>query len=951
MFYHLINNASNAWYDSKACTINELIGYMRAQSALRDAQIDAIKTYLYLKIACDNKPLPQLFYEGAFNTLDTDALNNELISQPLRDFLTHNKAALALYEYAKQNADKSLLELIYKDYERLDYQGIFAKMFYDISYTDYLFSLPMGAGKTYLMAAFIYLDLYFAMNEPSNKAFAHNFLILAPSGLKSSILPSLRNIEHFNPSWILPEPSASEIKSLIKFEILNENKSDKKSNKTKNPNVAKIARYQPFSSMFGVVLLTNAEKVILDRIDKEPTLFRNTSQNDKQAWQVANELREFIGKIPNLSIFIDEVHHAASDNDSEVKLRKVVSKWSQSKSITMVAGFSGTPYLKSKVKIAISSNLTLEHKQIANTVHYYPLLQGIGNFLKTPIVQISSSTNRLDIVESGLREFLEHSSTYANALHSKIAIYCGSIENLEEQIYPKVCEILSEFQLNQTAVLKFHKGNKAYPEPKDAQSVFDTLDYDSTIKVILLVQIGKEGWDCKSLSAVILSQEGDCPTNMVLQTSCRCLRQVEKGKDEKALIYLNKSNADKLSAQLKAEQHISLADFQNGAQKEQIAIYRYDRTDKLKLPPIDFYQIQLNYDRTIIQKANPKEKLANLKPTKQISTLITQKDFDDNTLNTFVQNQSQKELHANFYAWLYGIVKESFMSLNLQDLKTHFPALQRIFKEITYEKNGELYFNNDYDKRATESSIRKAFSPKRDFTTTKETLPQSATLLLAEKLLSPLMIDTQKQDSFLPDQTNVAQIIDIDKGAAYQPLSQNDKETLIKLLGLEQAQKSIAEKERRLNSPYIIHKDESFHYLPYRTDSKFERDIFTQILLLQDFKDLNLEIFYNGDSHLTAFRIQTYKNNAKLGLYTPDFLILKREKGIILKVLILETKGEAYALNFKDKKDFMSEFIALNNEKCGYKKFDFLYLDDSSNLTQQILQIEHALKTFFKDKQ
>ena len=26
-------------------------------------------------------------------------------------------------------------------------------------YTDYLFSLPMGAGKTYLMSAFIYLDL------------------------------------------------------------------------------------------------------------------------------------------------------------------------------------------------------------------------------------------------------------------------------------------------------------------------------------------------------------------------------------------------------------------------------------------------------------------------------------------------------------------------------------------------------------------------------------------------------------------------------------------------------------------------------------------------------------------------------------------------------------------------------------------------------------------------
>lgn len=28
----------------------------------------------------------------------------------------------------------------------------------------------MGAGKTFLMSAFIYLDLYFAMNEPYNKA-------------------------------------------------------------------------------------------------------------------------------------------------------------------------------------------------------------------------------------------------------------------------------------------------------------------------------------------------------------------------------------------------------------------------------------------------------------------------------------------------------------------------------------------------------------------------------------------------------------------------------------------------------------------------------------------------------------------------------------------------------------------------------------------------------------
>ena len=40
------------------------------------------------------------------------------------------------------------------------------------------------------MAASIYLDLYFARNELHNPAFAHNFMIFAPSGLKSSVVPA-----------------------------------------------------------------------------------------------------------------------------------------------------------------------------------------------------------------------------------------------------------------------------------------------------------------------------------------------------------------------------------------------------------------------------------------------------------------------------------------------------------------------------------------------------------------------------------------------------------------------------------------------------------------------------------------------------------------------------------------------------------------------------------------
>ncbi len=113
---------------------------------------------------------------------------------------------------------------------------------------------------------------------------------------------------------------------------------------------------------------------------------------------------------------------------------------------------------------------------------------------------------------------------------------------------------------------------------------------------MLLVQIGKEGWDCRSLTGIILSQEGDCPEkNMVLQTSCRCLRQVDKNAPETALIYLNDSNADKLNAQLQQQHRISLKEFTE-ASHGKTEIKRYDRTAYLKLPKIDFYQFKVNYE-------------------------------------------------------------------------------------------------------------------------------------------------------------------------------------------------------------------------------------------------------------------------------------------------------------------------------------------------------------------
>ena len=134
---------------------------------------------------------------------------------------------------------------------------------------------------------------------------------------------------------------------MISFEVLDQSKTAKKSNKTKNPNVQKIANHQPLSELFGLVAVTNAEKVILDRIQESQGQINLFEESDDEKDRQANELRNLIGKLPALSIFIDEVHHAVSD---EIKLRAVVTCWAENDTVNSVIGFSGTPYLEKQRK-------------------------------------------------------------------------------------------------------------------------------------------------------------------------------------------------------------------------------------------------------------------------------------------------------------------------------------------------------------------------------------------------------------------------------------------------------------------------------------------------------------------------------------------------------------------------------------------------------------------------
>jgi len=128
-------------------------------------------------------------------------------------------------------------------------------------------------------------------------------------------------------------------------------------------------------------------------------------------------------------------------------------------------------------------------------------------------------------------------------------------------------------------------------------------------------------------------------------------------------------------------------------------------------------------------------------------------------------------------------------------------------------------------------------------------------------------------------------------------------------------------------------------------------------LQLADFKNKELEIYYNGERGLTEFVINCFAKEGRywknVGKYTTNFLIVKRTaKDKIHKALLIETKGSVYAADkvFQKKKSYVeTEFLKLNKEKFGYQRFDFLYLEDSKDIAANITKLNNKINQFFND--
>ena len=926
----LIQNQVGIWKNdilsgSQHSIVGDILRHIQNAGELRPPQVEAIETYLWLKFEGQNKKLADIICSGLLYDEDIASQYNyhRILHTGSNKFLK-----TFLNGFFEDNNLKNLRETLLDDPqgENNDWIKLLNDLFHDFQYPNYFYSLPMGAGKTFLMACFIYLDLYFASFLKNDSRFAHNFVVFAPHASKTAILPSLTTIKDFQPEWILPKSDAQRLKQLISVEILDYLGSKRKDKlHSRNPNLEKVNRMRQ-SQDFGLIFITNAEKVVLEKYTPEDQLilkdvkrFRTNLLAKKKVDEIrkTNELRDALSQIRQLQVILDEGHHAYSPNN---KLREAVKILNQHHNVNSVIGFSGTPYVNNTIHLG---DQKIKFNQIQDVVYNYPLHLGIGRFLKKPRI-ISMDIKDSEFMKEALTDFFNnYNIEYSEGIKSKIAFYCPNIAKLNEEILPVI-----QAWYNQHRPLKADKeifkyysnsktANKDYKLPKDSKAIFDNLDKPySTKRVILLVAIGKEGWDCKSLTSVVLPRQ-KTTRNFVLQTTCRCLREVNDASKEIASIYLSKSNYETLDKELKANHKLSIDDI---TAKHELHIPVDIR--KPELGRLSWKQVYNTYHEepySIDVKRNLEDftiqKIKNDYPYdhKLVRGIISQDGLQDiSTEERLVSSSSIGDLSFNDF--IYTLSNESYGVISERALIDGYEQeLRLIWQNIKLESSwisGHPHLDyNDICK-----FVVMLFMQTVRINEEVETEEVEIELLQwrADEAVMSYMAAREKQVSFLPE---------LEDG-----ISNRYQEIIFRIL----------DEKLKVNDPTKA----SFNYAPYKFDSDFEKRTLRGILKLPEIK--NLEIYFNGyrNNDLQSFCVRT-----PYGKYTPDFLILKRKGNKkysdkntrdavseIEKMLIIETKGEIYYDNFKAKEHFVKnvfipqnshlEFICLLDKKDNIDRFE-----------------------------
>lgn len=539
---------------------------------LRKPQFEALEMYVFLKEYCNNKFLYEIF-------ADWFKKQNQFEGRTAAGVDTKGQGQL----FDPLEADKQ------EDIKKFDeiFQQI--KSFQQI-YPNYIFALTMGLGKTVLMATSIFYEFLLANKYPKDERYCHNALVFAPD---KTVLQSLKEIETFNKSKVIPPEYVNWIESNLKFFFLDETGDAL--------NAIDNSKYN--------IVISNTQKIILKKQNKEQTpsnllfadsakYYKATATNkdfldlygfdvDTDQDLLTNQRFEKLRRLGQLGIYVDEAHHifgnALADDlfltKKTTSLRLTINQLAQNLSSTgsKVVGcynYTGTPYVGSRL--------------LPEVVYAYGLREAIENkYLKRVSIEAYENIKEhtLAFVRLAITEFWKENNgkRYENML-PKIAFFASNIDELQSELRPAVEQVLTELNIPVSKIL-VNVGDSSITTNDDLRE-FKNLDTPSSEKqFILLVNKGKEGWNCRSLFGVALHREPKSKV-FVLQATMRCLRSIGDAQ-ETGQVFLSEENIRILDAELKENFKISVDDLKNsGDKKETIDVHLVPPPVKIKLKKI-----------------------------------------------------------------------------------------------------------------------------------------------------------------------------------------------------------------------------------------------------------------------------------------------------------------------------------------------------------------------------
>ena len=434
---------------------------------------------------------------------------------------------------------------------------------YKEDYPNYIYALTMGLGKTILMATCIFYEFLLANKYPRDKRFCHNALVFAPD---KTVLQSLREIMTFDKNKVVPPEYARVLDANIKFHFLEE---------------TGTTLHTIDDSDFNIVI-SNTQKIIVKKKRKEPkpgevlfgkgsllsSIYGDDDSDADEAWDdsslMDNQRFKKLCRLPQLGVYVDEAHHLfGADLDKQIRsktanktsLRDTINMLAERTSIVACYNYTGTPYVNKQV--------------LPEVVYAYGLRESIWNgYLKDADPIAFENVKNKEFLRLAVTTFWEKygGKTY-EGLNPKLAIYASGVEEAANEVRPILEGILADLGIPASSIL-LNVGNPKYTKNEDIRN-FNDLDVRGSQgndkQFVILVDKGKEGWNCRSLFGVAMFRNPNSKI-FVLQATMRCLRNITDER-QTATVFLSKENYDTLNDELNKNFNMEIKDMKNNTSK------------------------------------------------------------------------------------------------------------------------------------------------------------------------------------------------------------------------------------------------------------------------------------------------------------------------------------------------------------------------------------------------